>query len=145
MPNIFPFISAILCFTLLIPTVSADEVSDIPVDTTAVYEVLEEPESTEVPETLPPETGEEPTEPPVTVPETWAETESPTEPETEPTETIPMVTEVTIETDEEDTLSLILTSQQNTEYATQLIAGFGLFFTVCIICYFSYKFFRIFF
>lgn len=143
MSNIFPFISAILCFTLLIPAVSADEVSDIPVDAPTFYEVLEEPENTEVPETLPPETGEEPTEPPVTVPETWAYIE--TDPVTEPTETIPTVTEVTIDLDDEDTLSLILTSQQNTEYATQLIAGFGLFFVVCVICYFSYKFFRIFF
>ena len=145
MPNILPIISAILCFSLLIPAVSADEVSDIPVETTAVYEVLEEPEITEAPETLPPETEEAPTEPPATVPETWAETESPTEPETEPTVTIPMVTEVAIDPDEEDTLSQLLTSHRNTEYATQLIAGFCLFFTVCIICYFSYKFFRIFF
>lgn len=144
MPNIFPIISAILCFSLLIPAVSADEVSDIPVETTAIYEVLEEPEITEVPETLPQETEEAPTEPPATVPEAWAETESLTEPETEPTETIPMVTEVAIDPDE-DTLSQLLTSHRNTEYATQLIAGFCLFFTVFIICYFSYKFFRIFF
>lgn len=143
MPNIFPLISAFLCFSLLIPAVSADEVYDIYPETTAAYEILEEPELTESPETLPPETEEAPTEPPVTVPETWAYTE--TQPETEPTETIPLVTEVTIDPEDEDMLSLILTSQQNTEYATQLIAGFGLFFVVCVICYFSYKFFRIFF
>lgn len=39
----------------------------------------------------------------------------------------------------------LLGTAQNIEYVLNLLAGFGLFFVVVLLCYFSYKFFRIFF
>ena len=42
-------------------------------------------------------------------------------------------------------LEQILGTTQNIEYALQLLAGFGLFFVIVLLCYFCYKFFRIFF
>ena len=41
-------------------------------------------------------------------------------------------------------LNQIYTSLQNVEYSLQILAGFGLFFIVVALCYFCYKFFRIF-
>ena len=42
-------------------------------------------------------------------------------------------------------LNQIYTSLQSVEYSLQILAGFGLFFIVVCLCYFCYKFFRIFF
>ena len=59
----------------------------------------------------------------------------------EPTTVIEMAEQI----DYTELLGNILTSCQNTEYAFQLISGFLLFFVVVVLCYFCYKFFRIFF
>ena len=56
-----------------------------------------------------------------------------------------MVMEMADQADYMELLEGILLSAQNTEYAVQLIAGFLLFFVVVLLCYFCYKFFRIFF
>ena len=102
-----------------------------------------------------PETEPETEAPPETEPETQPETEpetqeptfesqdsKPTDPVEEPTE--PQVTEETQDPDTTDPLLQVLQSVQNTESACQYIAGFCLFFVVCLLCYFSYRFFRIF-
>ena len=59
----------------------------------------------------------------------------------EPTAVIEMAEQI----DYSELLANILASSQNTEYALQLISGFLLFFVIVVLCYFCYKFFRIFF
>lgn len=54
------------------------------------------------------------------------------------------VIEVATETDYTELLNQILISNQNAEYALQMLAGFGLFLVIVLLCYFCYKFFRIF-
>lgn len=61
------------------------------------------------------------------------------------TETIPQVIEVVETIDYTATLEQILGSVQNVEYFLYLMTGFALFFVVVCLCYFCYKFFRIFF
>lgn len=68
------------------------------------------------------------------------ETEAPAETQ-EPTE----VTEASKDPEETISLQELVQSVHNTESACQYIAGFLLFFVVCALCYFSYKFFKIFF
>ena len=58
-----------------------------------------------------------------------------------PTEVI----EAVEETINPEVMEELLMSAQNSEFALQIIAGFLLFFTVVALCYFCYKFFRIFF
>lgn len=90
---------------------------------------------------------------PETQPETEETQETPFESqdsntaETEPSETAEPtpVTEETQDPDEMFSLQELLQSAKNTESACQYIAGFLLFFVVCVLCYFSYKFFKIFF
>lgn len=90
---------------------------------------------------------------PETQPETEETQETPFESqdsntaETEPSETAEPtpVTEETQDPDETFSLQELLQSAKNTESACQYIAGFLLFFVVCALCYFSYKFFKIFF
>lgn len=55
------------------------------------------------------------------------------------------VMEVVEQIDYTEFLEQILTCSQNMEYALQIIAGFALFFVVVALCYFCYKFLRIFF
>lgn len=52
--------------------------------------------------------------------------------------------EVTNLIDYTENLNQILISVQNVEYALNVIAGFCLFFVIVCLCYFCYKFFRIF-
>ena len=59
-------------------------------------------------------------------------------------ETIPKVIEV-IETDYTPLLSEILTAMQNTQDLLGHLYSFALFAVVVCLCYFCYKFFRIFF
>lgn len=66
--------------------------------------------------------------------------QTPTDPSTEPTEVIEVV-----ENDYTGMLTSILQEVQGFAYTSQLIAGFLLFFVVVTLCYFSYKFFKIFF
>lgn len=80
-------------------------------------------------ETLPPETVPQ-------VVETITETV---------TETIPQVIEVVETIDYYTILTEILTKLQSMESAALLLSSFALFAVVVILCYFSYKFFRIFF
>ena len=54
------------------------------------------------------------------------------------------VIEVATQIDYTELLNQILTSTQNAEYALQMLAGFGLFLVIVLLCYFCYKFFRIF-
>lgn len=90
---------------------------------------------------------------PETQPETEETQETPFESqdsntaETEPSETAEPtpVTEESQDPDEMFSLQELLQSAKNTESACQYIAGFLLFFVVCALCYFSYKFFKIFF
>ncbi|MBQ7129893.1 MAG: hypothetical protein IJO21_02475 [Oscillospiraceae bacterium] len=79
-----------------------------------------------------------------TIPETIIETISDVIPETIP-ETIPQVIEIVETADYTAILNQIFGSVQNVEYALQLICGFALFAVVVCLCYFCYKFFRIFF
>lgn len=74
------------------------------------------------------------------------ESQDSTPTETEPPETVDPteVTEVTEDPDDAFSLQELVQSARNTETACQYIAGFLLFFVVCALCYFSYKFFRIF-
>lgn len=148
--SILPFF---LCLCLLLPTAYADEFTPAPQEPEASETPLEIPndpytsfdgsdtEPTEAPtesespeETLPPETS------PI---ESQDSNSSDEEAPTEPTETTTPVTEEPPNTDS-DSLLQLLESVQNTEYATQLIAGFLLFFVICVLCFFSYRFFRIF-
>lgn len=126
---------AILCFALLIPTVSADEIpeTDVPAESTA--ETVWEPYT----ESLYLGDYEEPAA------ETETQTEAAMEGETEPTETIPSIPEETTDDEQNALLAELVESQQNTEYAVQTLSGFGLFFVICVLCFFGYKFFRIFF
>lgn len=132
---------AILCCALMIPTAYADEFPASPLPTTeTVYEPQTEnldPAEYEAPVESTEEPVPEDTMPQPVAPE---ETEAP---ETEPTE-IPVIPEVTNGPDQDSLLTQLVESQQNTAYATQLLCGFGLFFVVCVLCYFGYKFFRIF-
>lgn len=64
--------------------------------------------------------------------------------ETAPTEAITQVIEVVETTDHTDILTNILGSAQRMEYALNLLSGFSLFAVVVCLCYFCYKFFRIF-
>ena len=84
-----------------------------------------------------------------TVAETIMETVAATIPETIPTtippETIPKVIEVVETTDYTDILMEILGSTRNLEYLITMLNGFALFAVVVCLCYFCYKFFRIFF
>ena len=59
-------------------------------------------------------------------------------------ETTPVM-EMAEQIDYTELLGNILVSSQNAEYALQMIAGFLLFFVIVVLCYFCYKFFRIFF
>lgn len=120
---------AILCLSLLVPAASADEWTETTAPTyeTAAYTEAEPTELTE-----PTQAATEPTD-------------SPETPETEPTEEIPLVPEETNDTDMDSLFGQLVESQQNTEYAVQMLSGFCLFFVICILCYFGYKFFRIFF
>ena len=54
------------------------------------------------------------------------------------------VIEVATQTDYTELLNQILASTQNAEYALQMLSGFGLFVVIVLLCYFCYKFFRIF-
>ena len=54
------------------------------------------------------------------------------------------VIEVATQTDYTELLNHILASTQNAEYALQMLSGFGLFVVIVLLCYFCYKFFRIF-
>ena len=65
--------------------------------------------------------------------------------ETNPVETVTQVIEVVETIDYTDVLTSILGSAQNMEYCLQLLSGFALFAVVVCLCYFCYKFFRIFF
>ena len=95
-----------------------------------------------VPETEPeaqpePEKTQEPT----------FESQDSTPTETDPPETVEPTEVTEASKDPEETISLqeLVQSVHNTESACQYIAGFLLFFVVCALCYFSYKFFKIFF
>lgn len=134
MNALFHILPAILCFALLIPSASADEIPETTDFPESTYETEWEPYT----ESLYLGDYEESEE------ETQSEAETETEGETEPTE-IPVIPEETNDSDADTLLGQLVESQQNTEYATQLISGFCLFFVVCILCYFGYKFFRIFF
>lgn len=68
-----------------------------------------------------------------------------TTPETTPTETITQVIEVVEVIDYSTTLEQISTSVQAIEDATLLLSAFALFAVVVCLCYFCYKFLRIFF
>lgn len=68
--------------------------------------------------------------------------------ETIPETTIPAVTEVmeVMETiDYTETLTALLESSQNLELLQGYLVSFGLFLIVVVLCYFCYKFFKIFF
>lgn len=83
-----------------------------------------------------------------TIAETFpAETIAETIPETIPqaTETVTQVIEVVETVDYTAILEQISGSAQNTEYFLQLICSFSLFAVVVCLCYFCYKFFKIFF
>lgn len=136
MNALFHILPAILCFALLIPSAYADEIPETTASPESTYETEWEPYT----ESLYLGDYEEPEE--ETQSEADAETE--TEGQTEPTE-IPVIPEATDDSDMDSLLGQLVESQQNTEYATQIISGFCLFFVVCILCYFGYKFFRIFF
>lgn len=71
--------------------------------------------------------------------ETTAETVSETI-----SETIPQVIEVVETIDYTPILNQIAENTANMEYTLFLLAGFGLFAVVVCLCYFCYKFFRIF-
>ena len=76
------------------------------------------------------------------------ETIAETIPETIPQsvqETIPQVIEVVETIDYNPILSQLLGSAQNTEYCLMLLSGFALFAVIVCLCYFCYKFLRIFF
>lgn len=81
--------------------------------------------------------------------ETVAETVAETLPlETIPNiieETIPQVIEVAETVDYTALLTELLGSAQNMEYCLTLITGFSLFAVIVCLCYFCYKFFKIFF
>lgn len=64
---------------------------------------------------------------------------------TEATEAVTQIIEVVETHDYTAQISLILARCENIEYALQILAGFGLFAVVVCLCYFSYRFFRIFF
>lgn len=68
-----------------------------------------------------------------------------TVPTTSPTESVAQVIEVVETIDYTEILTDILGSAQNMEYALQLLSGFALFAVVVCVCYFCYKFFRLFF
>lgn len=59
-------------------------------------------------------------------------------------DTTNQVIEVVQTTDYTEVLGKLLTRLDNIEYATQILSGFALFFVVVCLCYFCYKFFRIF-
>ena len=59
-------------------------------------------------------------------------------------ETTPVI-EVANQIDYTDFMAQILATLQNIDTVLQYLAGFGLFFVVVLLCYFCYKFFRIFF
>lgn len=59
-------------------------------------------------------------------------------------ETTNQVIEVVQTTDYTEVLGKLLTRLDNIEYATQILSGFALFLVVVCLCYFCYKFFRIF-
>ncbi len=65
--------------------------------------------------------------------------------ETIPEETVIQVIEVVETIDYSAILSQMFNSIVNMEYALQLIASFSLFAVVVCLCYFCYKFFKIFF
>lgn len=60
-------------------------------------------------------------------------------------ETIPQVIEVVETIDYMPVLVQIMENSGNMEYFLYLLTGIALFFTVVCLCYFCYKFFRIFF
>ena len=101
-------------------------------DTEPLETQPEVPEETEAPASTPEPTFEyqDSNDPPQT----------PTEPSTKPTEVIEVV-----ENDYTGMLTTILQEVQGFAYTSQLIAGFLLFFVVVTLCFFSYKFFKIFF
>lgn len=123
MPILFRILPAILCFTMLVPSVAADETyikldaltaaygdSGTPVTESLYVGDYEEPQETTI--TTAPEETEQPTE--------AAETT-----ETVSSESIPAIPEVTSGPDQDALLTQLVESQQNTEYATQLLSGLG--------------------
>lgn len=110
----------------------------IPAFADEVAQAPEEPGATESVET--------PTEVPAYEPEPTFEYEYSNSPEQDDIPTI-SPTEVTQvpQTDYTGLLTTIYQEIQGFAYTTQLIAGFLLFFVVVVLCFFSYKFFRIFF
>lgn len=143
----------ILVLFLLVPTFAfADEAAPPPTEDGAVVEKSETvPEPSEIPEEpSDPYTSFDgsDTEPLVTVPPATEEnppiesqdSNSPTQVSTEPTQVIEV-----IDHDYNGPLTVILQEIQGFSYTAQLIASFLLFFVVVILCYFSYKFFKIFF
>lgn len=156
--RILPFF---LCLSLLTVSASAETVP-LPSEYLDFIESLG-PDDPEYPDLFPNEDAHADNEAdhsdemgPETEPETEPEPEETEEPtfesqdststETEPPETVEPteVTEVTEDPDDAFSLQELLQSARNTETACQYIAGFLLFFVVCALCYFSYKFFRIF-
>lgn len=146
-------LSLILVLFLLVPTFAfADEAAPPPSEDGAVEETTETA-------TEPSEIPEEPsdpytsfdgsdTEPLETVPLATEEntpiesqdSNTPAQESTEPTQVIEV-----IDHDYNGPLTAILQEVQGFSYTAQLIASFLLFFVVVILCYFSYKFFKIFF
>ncbi len=139
-------LTLILILCLLVPTFAfADEAAPPPTEDGAVEEPSEIPEEpsdpytsydgsdTEPTETVAPATEENP-------PFESQDSNSPTQESTKPTEVIEV-----IDHDYNGPLTAILQEIQGFSYTAQLIASFLLFFVVVILCYFSYKFFKIFF
>lgn len=133
-----------LCFALLIPSVSADNISSD--DVLPVFTSEESSDSS--PETT---VSDESNDSVSTdslefdTPSLTSEIQSPASSETSTSDPEnSTVTEVTPAPDYTNSLQQILETLQNTEFATQTIAGFLLFFVVCVLCYFCYKFFKIF-
>ena len=149
--SLLPFL---LSLVLVLPSPAFADVAPAP----------QEPEATEAPATLPEDYSDdftdvdgsdtEPletvappaeTEPEETDPEPEPtfesqDSNSPTQDTTAPTEVIEVV-----ETDYNAPLASILQELENLDTAVQYCSGFLLFFVVVVLCFFSYKFFKIFF
>ena len=119
-----------------LPEDYSDDFTDVDGSDTEPLETVEPPAETE-PEETEPETD------PVQEPAPTFESQdsiSPTQDTTAPTEVIEVV-----ETDYNGPLASILQELQNLDTAVQYCTGFLLFFVVVVLCFFSYKFFKIFF
>ncbi len=114
------------------PTETATEPSEIPEEPSDPYTSFDGSD-TEPLETVPPATEEN-------TPIESQDSNTPTQESTEPTQVIEV-----IDHDYNGPLTAILQEIQGFSYTAQLIASFLLFFVVVILCYFSYKFFKIFF